>query len=554
MPPPLQFEISRETPLFLLWKSLILSCHMSFPRFVLWFILAAPLGWSQQPGPIAVPELHPDSVGNGVSAFKGLPPDLTLTSKDPGGRKGQLWIRNVGTGLLIAGQVDGPSPEFARNPNDVLSKDHIEVWLAGSADVSMPPPGWGNQFGEQLLPQGANSCPDWVKETSPDAPNKAELEQACRAWAAQQQQYRSVFTKLFMRQWLLAPNLSVEAYATPAYDVITTKYAGGQKAYSARIPRLLKPSGKVQMAYTTRPGVSGYSFQIQIPYSAFPPVNTLELENLWLMVDVFNAAPTGKKMGAFSSSSPLRAYGKPETFNQLQLRPKRSFRMGPCSASLEGPDKYGDKHPGWFVPQHDQDSEFETDSFILVNEAEGYAYNPSGLSPVVRLTRHFWHRIGSNEWICGPGLAYQKEQNSKQYEQMTAEEGFDARRLQDGTLLVKSGPRVYYSEFGSGECGACPRYGLEIFALDKSLNLKQALSLGGVVRGDQDAADFSIAPDWSKVVQYQERPPEQNDPNAKSTWTAVTLCLKGMEYVDCGEKKNVQPPNPPLLKKLRDLD
>lgn len=498
-----------------------------------------------QQSPVIVPESHPAVAGGNIDAYKNIPPDLKITPAGPGGRTGQLWVRNTGNALLIAGQVDGSPPDFPRNQAQILSKDHIEVWLAATTDVPMPPIGWGNQFGEQLLPRGADSCADWMKDQNPDA----EELQKCKSWVAQQQQYRIAFKKLFVRQWLLTADFAVESYATPAYELIAARY-DPKSALTAP----LKPKGKVQMWQASGGAGHGYTFQIQIPYNAFPPVNTTDLQNLWLMVDVFNAAPAGKKMGAFSSSSPLRAFGKPDTFNQLQLKPGRSFSIVPCSVGLDGTDKYGEKHPGWFFPREQgaPGNDFPADTFIIVNEAEGYAYQPDGLSPVVRPIHHFWHAVSKDEWICGPQLVYQKGQSAKHYDRQLTEQGLDARRLADGTLLIKSGPQVYYSEFGSGQCGACPRYAFDMFALDKNLNLVESLSLGGVVQGDDDAADFSISRDWLQVVAYQQQKTDDQNPDAAATWAAINYCLKGTKYEKCGEKKNVKPPEPSLLKELRD--
>ncbi|HLW52811.1 MAG TPA: hypothetical protein VKW06_08200 [Candidatus Angelobacter sp.] len=517
--------------------------------------LVCPFTWAQEPEPIIVPESHPTSIGGGINDYKDTPPDLLLVPEEAGGRSGRLWIRNIGHALLIVGQVDGGTPDFPRNKSQILSKDHVEVWLAAAPDIPMSPMGWGNQFGEQLLEKGPDSCADWEKEQDVDARVKAENVLACRKWANEQQQYRSVFRKLFARQWLLTESYSIEAYATPAYELITSKFASDQPAYKAEIPEALKPRGKVQMWYTPSNGGRGYVFQIAIPYGSFPPLNTADLENLWLMVDVFNAAPQGKKMGAYSSSSTRRVFGKPETFNHLQLQPKRTFRIAPCSVGLEGRDKYGDRHPGWFVPQHDQfvlGSEYESETFILVNEANGYAYSPSGLSPIVRPTHHFWQFVKDDEWVCGPNLVYQKGQQAKPYEKVVGQPGFGAKRLNDGTLLVKSGPEVYWSEFGSGQCGACPRYGLALYSIDQNLNLADALTLGGVVQGVDDAVDITVNADWSQVVQYQEHPAEKEQ--ADSTWSATTYCLNGMKYSKCKEEKNARPPDPPVLKELRDSD
>ncbi|HEY6968541.1 MAG TPA: hypothetical protein VJA94_05025, partial [Candidatus Angelobacter sp.] len=98
---------------------------------------------------------------------------------------------------------------------------------------------------------------------------------------------------------------------------------------------------------------------------------------------------------------------------------------------------------------------------------------------------------------------------------------------------------------------ACPRYALSMYSLDRNLSLVEALALGGVVQGDDDAVDFTINADWSQVVYYKEKPSEDNSPQAKPTWSATTYCFKSAKYEECGERQNVQPPDPPLLKELR---
>src|SRR5579864_4364341 len=66
---------------------------------------------AQQP-PVIVPEFHSSETGGNIDVFKNVPPDLKLIPKEAGSRSGQLWIRNIGSALLIAGQVDGQTPDF----------------------------------------------------------------------------------------------------------------------------------------------------------------------------------------------------------------------------------------------------------------------------------------------------------------------------------------------------------------------------------------------------------------------------------------------------------
>jgi hypothetical protein len=497
---------------------------------------------------IPVPLMQSSGVRDSISDFKSMPPDITLIPHGDGARNGHLWIRNLGPALVIAGEVDGPVPDFPKNQNSILSRDHIEVWLAAATDVPMPVIGWGNQFDENEFPKGQDSCADFGKE-QPGAPGPSETEQKkCRDWVAKQQRYRPVFKRLFLRQWLLSDSYSVESYAAPALEAITRDFANAPPSYPEEVPAMLKPDGHVQM--WVGHDQPGYTFRIEIPFTSFPPLPTLELREMRLMVDVFSPAPAGKKMGAYSTSSSLRAYGKPETFNRIRLDPARKFQMTPCDIGLTGTDKYGHDHSAWFIPYGSESTGWQSDAFIVVNEARGYAYGPEGLSPVARLVHNFWHGVGPGEWVCGPTLAYRNGTTFKPLSEIVGEEGFDAKRSSDGTLLVKSGPRVYYSEFGSGQCGACPRVDMRLFAVDKTFKVSKALDLSSVVdNADARSEDFSLSEDWSKVTRFEQEP--ANDKGEPGAWSSTTWCLKSSAYEKCEEKQNVQPPEPAMLKELR---
>jgi hypothetical protein len=222
--------------------------------------------------------------------------------------------------------------------------------------------------------------------------------------------------------------------------------------------------------------------------------------------------------------------------------------MTPCEAALTGTDKYGEKHPAWFIPQ---DKDAEADAFIVVNEASGYAYAPTGLSPIVRPIHRYWRNVGPGEWICGPELAYRKGAVSKQFAETIDEVGLDTKRLADGTLLIKSGPMVYYSEFGSGQCGACPRANMSIYALDKNLNLTAAFEFDAVVDDGEESLDFSISADWSAITQFNQK---LKDDGTFGPWSSTRWCLEGAKYRECGHQQNVRPPDPPLLKELRSAE
>ena len=155
------------------------------------------------------------------------------------------------------------------------------------------------------------------------------------------------------------------------------------------------------------------------------------------------------------------------------------------------------------MPRANQSFDFERDAFIVVNEGKGYQYEPEALSPTAHPVHYFWHVIGENEWVCGPHLTYRKGDKRQSFDVDVDEDGFDAHRLPGGDLLIKVGPRVYGSAFGSGQCGACPRTELRVFRLNTNMKIQNALELGRIVDTDE-SHDFTVSPDWSQVVRIPD--------------------------------------------------
>ena len=505
------------------------------------------------PSPIKVPQVLSRGLEYSIEPYTDRPPDITLIPHGPDARHGHIWLQTIGYGLLIVGEVDGERPDFPRNKNLILEKDHVEIWLADAKDPDLPPIGWGNQFDQNTLPKGADSCPDWLKPLDRGYPDKAASEKKCREWADTQVHYRPYFKRLFLRQWLVTNNYAVESFATSAYDHITARFATDQPANNIEIPAPLKPSDKLQMWLTPHGDHPGYTFEILIPYIAFPPLSTLDLRDLRLMVDVFNPPPPGKKVGSYSTSSPSRIYAKPETFNAVRLDLPQQFHLTPCDLPLAGSDNYGDTHPAWFVPKAVQSFDFERDAFAIANDGSGYQYEPEALSPIAHSLHYFWHAIAESEWICGPHLTYRRGDKIQTLDATVAEEGLDAHRLPNGDLLIKVGPRVYGSTFGSGQCGACPRTELKILRLGSDMKLQEVLALGDMIdNGGGASQDFTVSPDWSQVVQYDQD--NMDDKGNPGPWHSTTWCLKDSGYEQCGHKDKVEPPDPPVLKELRQGD
>jgi hypothetical protein len=507
-----------------------------------WICLCAPVIAQEKQTAIPVPQLDPGTLGQaGFKFASGVPNVVNLIPHGDGARTGHLWIGNTGQSLRIIGEVDGKTPDWPRDINAVLSKDHVEVWIAGAGDVELPPVGWGDQFGENQLASekecsGAHSQQGTAKD--------AEEQEKCRDWFETQQDYRPIFKRLFVRQWVLGGGVSEEAYATPAYEDISKNYGIDQLA-------ALKPRGEVKFRAIPRSDKPGYIFEIDIPFSSFPPLNTLQLSELRVMVDVFSAAAPGKKEGAYSTTSATRVFGKTETFNVIRFEPARVFEMSPCGNKLEGTDAYGNVHDAWFVPKEKSSDPYQGNAFVVVNEAHGYQYEPGDtISPTVRDMHFFWRGIGGDEWVCGPELTYRSGKKIRDYGSGVSEEGFDARRLADGKVLIKEGPEVWYSEFGSGQCGACPRIRLKIQSLDANLNLISLLDLEDRIGGGSEpsSGDFTVSPDWSEIVKYLQM--DSNDSTA--TWSSVAYCFKSGRYMECGRKKDVKPPEPPGIRQKID--
>ena len=66
----------------------------------------------------------------GAAAFRNEPPTFRLTAKSAGARSGNLWIRSTDSGLLLAGKVDGPEPEWAMGEDSKIFSGarQVTVW------------------------------------------------------------------------------------------------------------------------------------------------------------------------------------------------------------------------------------------------------------------------------------------------------------------------------------------------------------------------------------------------------------------------------------------
>ena len=510
-------------------------------------IVSATLVWGQN---APVTEIHsvPDAYrGQTVVSWRRGPPTFELIPQTAGGRSGHVWVASSPDGLLIQGEVAGPKPSWPATRSDMLRKDHIEVWLAAEPKMDLPPIGWGSQFGEQYL-ESENDCSTGNRQPE----FKAD---ACKAWFREQVKYREQFRRLFVRQWLLAgddhagypTSYIVEEYSHAAMQNITTNFFPAVYDPTAIGPAFM--DGVMMWVSQTVRDQPGYSFQITIPYSAFPPVPSLDVRDLWLMVDVFGAAPEGKRMGAFSTTAPHRKWGDPSTFNHVRIEHPLQLSLSPCAYPLAQQNLYDKDQPSFVYPVPEGTKEGERvlidKAVVVLNPAQGYLYDPAGASPQAQVRRVFFKPTGNGGFVCGPKLAYVKGPISVKTANFISEEGFDTKLLADGWILVKSGPDAgTATRFGAGPCGACYVAELNIYAISPRGEVKPALQIDEVIGNRTNSADFDFSHDWSRATYYSQA-------EYAGSWTAKTYCLKGHDYEACGSKENATPPDPPGVKVLR---
>jgi hypothetical protein len=503
----------------------------------------------------SAPVLVPETVlpfGSSPEKFAGKP-ELELSPQAPEARSGKVYLRKNSQGLIIAGTVTGGAPQFPGTPAEIMEKEHIEIWLAVTPNPGLPAIGWGNQFDDVELPEGEKSCEDYAKKASGVTQTDSD---ACREFVQKQKSYRAYFTRLFVRQWQLAPGIAVESFAAPAYQTIQERFRPGKDEARDIFPELLKPSGMPQAVFESTSGPAGYRFEVLVPWNVFPPADNETLRDMSVLVEAYGPAATGKKFGAYGTSAPGRRYGNATTFNQIRFAEAREYELTPCDYELVGLDLQDEPTKAFFFPA---ESEFISDVFILENYKRGYAYGPTGLSPKTRPTHFFWKRLGLHEYVCGPILRHKEGDREKDLEldvhgqtsQVVIEEekGFDARKLPDGTLLVKDGPREAWSKYGSGACGACPRAFAQFYAITPDLNIKRVFDVFDVIGNEISDMDIQVSPDWTRIAVYRFKSDwapgrEPTEP----TWRDQFYCFKDGNYQECGPERHDPAPEPRTLK------
>jgi hypothetical protein len=247
-------------------------------------------------------------------------------------------------------------------------------------------------------------------------------------------------------------------------------------------------------------------------------------------------------------------------------RPREYF-LSPCRYGTETVVLESDSLVYYRFPSEDAvryirpGSERDLRSLLLLdNVAAGYQYEPdeTSLSPAVFEARFYTRRLADDELLCGPVLAHRRgdrvsttvdstRMDSRLWsggaDMVVPEFYLEPRDLGESGLLIKEGPRVSFSYYGSGQCGACPRIGLDIYHVDRMTGeITAAFSYARVA--DYQNVDILVSDDWREVTVF-EAPIYTEEPE-QWTWRSTKHCLPEgeLQYRVCEEQDSV--PAPPL--------
>jgi hypothetical protein len=427
------------------------------------------------------------------------------------GTGGPFWIAQNGDGLVLAGSSKFLSLGPANDASELLTKGRLELWLSEVDSVEMPPITWLSAY-----PLTEEICGQF----SGGAAGKL----SCLEWLADQPAYRDKVRGLFTRMWRLAPGVVEEDHATKIFDSLSDAQRNAVK--------LLKPSSGLPVAkFTFDAFRQAFTFEILVPWDAFPPASRLHLEKIRLALNIVE-------------ENDIRASTQPRLEATIEKPRLRSYTLSPVPVAHYTPCDYPlATENGWADPVYyfmDR-SLMVRQALSLQNEAPPHFTmappGPSDFSPSAIAVQHFVQTLAPGEFLCNPPLVYRKGAVLKQ-SPLPLDWGpaltLEVRRLPSGTRLLKDGPTWYYRQQSYTQCGGCPWGRLLIFALTPAGDVKQVLGLGERVDGPEvDGYDIEISPDWSAVKEFKSQ---------QGKWGSKSFCLERDSYRACGEDNSSPPP------------
>jgi len=500
-------------------------------------VLADPAG-AQAPTPgRLIPDVD-DFVNDGsVGEWRARPIDRVLPATD---RVPQalVWVGRVPEGLVVAAEI--------RSGLGAGGDAALRIGLAGPDTLRLPPIGWGHQFGTEVLAD-SSAC-----DTIAYASDAAE---GCTRWFARQTRHRALLPTLFEREWrvsLARPQEVEEVRARPAYDALS--------ADAKAALRPLAPRGAPRATSRAIAGTDGgVGLEVLIPWASFPPVPAPVLDAVRLRVEWVDPA-------AEERTESWAAAAAPRPF----VRPLEQ-RITPCDYGLGGllipggDGRFGRPATEGAVPYMIPEGSGDLRSLIVLdNQAAGYQYapDPDGLSPAAYEISYSVLDVGRGERLCAPLLAlarggdritppdWTRTGEGDPFERQVDLRQLETRRLDDGDLMVKSGPRIRWSYYGSGQCGACPRVEVAVYRVAAETGVVTTLLhvLETAEPGARDV-EMEVGDDWATVTIYRSETDWDAEPPVVR-WDASRLCRTSpaagdgsVRFEPCGEEADV--PEPP---------
>ncbi len=492
----------------------------------------------------------------GVSEWRARPVDRVLDAAGPR-PQALIWVGQVEEGLVIAAEVRGATPLDASAA--------LLVSLSGPREPEFPPVGWGHQFGFEILAD-STSCAD-VDATAGD-------DGACVGWYRRQLEHRQRLPALFERAWRLEisePGAIREVRAAPAFV---------DEPNRERLA-VLAPSGRVRSLTREIQGTQGVGLELLIPWSAFPPVRAPDLDAVRIDVQWAEASSESdfdaRRDPEIDDSTPIAVttlFG----VNPRPLARPLTHYVTPCRSGLAGlllpgtesqrPRVASDDAVVYMTPDPSADLRRLV---VLDNHAEGYQYTPGSgtLSPQAFAVTFEVLDVGHGARLCTPVLALATDGGRASPEDWTLTgqgnpwelfarlRDLEVRRLDDGSLLALSGPRVFMSYYGSGQCGACPRVSVEIFHIDTGTGeIGAVLRHLAVAEPDSRDVEIEVSQDWTEVTVFESETLWDANP-IETRWSATRYCQTATpeappSYEICGEEEDVPEPAVNLRARYRE--
>jgi hypothetical protein len=343
-----------------------------------------------------------------IGEWKGIPPTLRASAEHDA-----LWYGTSRNGLVLAGLVRDSRWKFARNTAELVNDRRLEIWLTAVEPFELP-----------TIKYDDEACTN-------EARGVEEVEKACLQWVQKQTEFRELLQRQFTRMWRVAPAAVDEAYALPAYDLLTEPQRVAL--------RFSRPAGLPLSKFHTNADGS-LTFEILIPWEIFPPANRLSLDGLRLAVNnksyLMGAPPAGEDV---RDSLPVH-----------QLSPPITTHITTCGQPLLGRNLHGDDEPAFYFLSHS----LGIDKVFFFENPEG-PYDPplpekSDISPRASYQIFFTQELAKGEFLCGPFMSYRMGQIVRKFPFRLAPEQdqvswaplgrLPVRRLSDGTRLIRYGP------------------------------------------------------------------------------------------------------------------